>query len=578
MGGFEILHKFDRVTTTRDKPDKPAKRGHPAADRKKFLDEELKMRKLRTETSPSSTARGVGRGRGGRPTQATAGGSFPTASQQRPLRGRGSRGPRGAARRNLTGLGRVHQPIDQSPGFAQRKAVPPSPPPAYKPTLPLPHGQPGSFHVMPGHQQPNNQLLYPNTKWEGGDIGQVDGVTVGQQPRSLEQPRHQLYPNARFEQSNAAPSPEPYPSADVRQWMKDIIQDTPALQDQHQMFPNTKWGGGIAQVDGANDIYETQEAAEAAMSAVYSPPSSNEARSPGSEAGGEGYVTRQLPPLMPIPISDLVNSMPPNAFSSFPTPPWFGRPEREVAGAPPFGYRQQVYGNPARVLNMESAPVHGLNHNNAQPVQNAEFQRQQGLQRQQQQQQNGWQEVCHQNVFKQQQIAQQRQEQEKHHQYTPQLLKQEPEQEQQQKRAHNEHVFIENDEEVKVSIGHTDSRENFEDDAIGGLAIALTHGSVLFECALEELHATTALKNPDRNRPTRIGLVFYQHRDLDAPRHAHDLVEERKEAINARDYRAMRGGKFMPTPRKVQVMCILDKLFCGVSRLLFAFMQYFLHP
>ena len=66
---------------------------------------------------------------------------------------------------------------------------------------------------------------------------------------------------------------------------------------------------------------------------------------------------------------------------------------------------------------------------------------------------------------------------------------------------------------------------------------------------------------PYRFRPTRIGLVFYQHKQLNFPKHGYNRVIKKSKDKNAWDYEDWKAGVFIPTPNKLNVMKNLGYVF-----------------
>ncbi|XP_053213546.1 methylcytosine dioxygenase TET2-like [Panonychus citri] len=65
----------------------------------------------------------------------------------------------------------------------------------------------------------------------------------------------------------------------------------------------------------------------------------------------------------------------------------------------------------------------------------------------------------------------------------------------------------------------SDNEDSCLDPRMGGVGIALEHGSIMIECSKHEVHSTTPLRQPNRLQPNRLSLIFYQHKNLDKPNH-----------------------------------------------------------
>ena len=112
-----------------------------------------------------------------------------------------------------------------------------------------------------------------------------------------------------------------------------------------------------------------------------------------------------------------------------------------------------------------------------------------------------------------------------------------------------------------MQVYESDCHEVFESPEMGGVAFSLPHGSMLLEVAKHELHATTALKNPNRLHPTRIGLVFYQHFNLHFSTHAKDVYVDKQMSSHYQKYVDWLAGDFAPIACQLKTLSAVGFVF-----------------
>jgi len=114
--------------------------------------------------------------------------------------------------------------------------------------------------------------------------------------------------------------------------------------------------------------------------------------------------------------------------------------------------------------------------------------------------------------------------------------------------AEHEEEYEDKLEDVSKQTSYeSECLEAFADPSMGGIALALPHGSILVEVAKAELHATTALKSPNKYRPCRIGLVWYQHKNLHFANHGADECRRKTAKREFRDYIKWLEGSWVMT-------------------------------
>ena len=75
---------------------------------------------------------------------------------------------------------------------------------------------------------------------------------------------------------------------------------------------------------------------------------------------------------------------------------------------------------------------------------------------------------------------------------------------------------------------------------------------MLLEVAKHEEHATTALTNPNRLLPTRVGMVFYRHNHLIFPHQAKDVYPVRRLKSQQQKYEEWKRGAYVPVASQLK--------------------------